>query len=127
MKFSERLRFWRSFRDLTQEQLAHACHFSGQSRIANYESEKNSREPNLDELRILAEALEVPVDALISDDAFQRVRELLEGGYPISPAQPLSVREIRLLDNFRSAEETGKAAIETTASALAKRESKTKT
>ena len=49
-------------RGMTQEQLANICGLE-QSRIARYESGK--REPDLDTLRKLAEALDCTLDELI--------------------------------------------------------------
>jgi transcriptional regulator with XRE-family HTH domain len=71
MTFAERLRTLRKRSKLTQEQLAHRAGFSGQSRIANYES--GAREPELSELPAMADALSVPVGALIDDRDFYAV------------------------------------------------------
>lgn len=71
MAFADRLKFCRQQTGMTQEQLALRCGWSGQSRVANYESSgKSVREPPLDELPILADALGVPVGVLVDDREF---------------------------------------------------------
>jgi phage repressor protein C with HTH and peptisase S24 domain len=57
MGFKQNLRKYRDAAELTQEQLALACGFSGQSRIANYE--KGTRDPSFEDLEKLAAALGV--------------------------------------------------------------------
>jgi transcriptional regulator with XRE-family HTH domain len=53
---------------MSQEQLAHACGYSGQSRIGNYESPSpKARQPRPDELPNIARALGVSVADLLSD------------------------------------------------------------
>lgn len=50
---------------LSQEKLAHACGYSGQSRIGNYEnSGPNGREPGLSEIPVIAQALGVEIAEL---------------------------------------------------------------
>lgn len=51
---------------LSQEQLAERCGWAGQGRVGNYERDR--REPNLADLRLLAAALDVSLFDLISDD-----------------------------------------------------------
>src|SRR5690606_4748734 len=51
---------------LSQEQLAERCGWAGQGRIGNYERDR--REPNLADLRLIATALDVSLFDLISDD-----------------------------------------------------------
>lgn len=69
MAFSDNLRAARKAKGWTQEELALACGWSGQSRIANYESNSASaREPKVSEVPLLAKALGVPVSALFDDD-----------------------------------------------------------
>lgn len=68
--FNERLRKLRSSAGLTQEQLALACGWSGQSRVANYEAprdRKGARDPAFDELPLLAKALGVTIAELFTD------------------------------------------------------------
>lgn len=62
MNFAQNLKRLRVDAGLTQEQLAHACGYSGQSRIGNYES--GSREPELQEIPIIAKALGVEIAEL---------------------------------------------------------------
>jgi transcriptional regulator with XRE-family HTH domain len=62
MNFAQNLKSLRAASGLTQEQLAHACGYSGQSRIGNYES--GSREPELREIPTIAQALGVEIAAL---------------------------------------------------------------
>jgi transcriptional regulator with XRE-family HTH domain len=65
MAFSDNLKRLRLSRGLTQEQLALACGWSGQSRVANYESSApNAREPKLSEVPLIATALGVSVSEL---------------------------------------------------------------
>lgn len=65
MGFPANLRRLRTAAKLTQEQLAHACGWPGQSRVANYEAGK--REPNLEEVALLAAALRVEPGDLLDD------------------------------------------------------------
>jgi len=68
MAFSDNLKRLRLARGLTQEQLALACGWSGQSRIANYESSAASaREPKVSEVPLIATALGVPVAELFGE------------------------------------------------------------
>jgi transcriptional regulator with XRE-family HTH domain len=63
--FSENLRRLRIAAGMTQEQLAHACGFPGQSRIGNYESSgASSRTPKLEEIPAIAQALGVDINTL---------------------------------------------------------------
>lgn len=72
MTFAKRLRQLRIQRGLSQEALALACGWSGQSRIANYESTKpKARQPKPDELPLLARALGVPVGAFFEGPDMQ--------------------------------------------------------
>src|SRR5687767_14250880 len=65
MSLSAQIRRWREYRELTQEQLAHACGWQGQSRIGNYETEgPNGRLPRAPEIPVLADALGVTIDEL---------------------------------------------------------------
>lgn len=66
--FADRLRALRAAADLTQEGLAAACGFSGQSRVSNYE--QATREPSIDDLNLLAKALQVPVGTLVDPAEF---------------------------------------------------------
>lgn len=68
MAFSDNLRAARLARGMTQEALALACGWSGQSRIANYESSAPSaREPKVSEVPVLAKALGISVAALFGE------------------------------------------------------------
>lgn len=71
MSFSTRLRYLREAAGLTQEQLALACGFSGQSRVANYETRSGrAREPSIEDLIAISRALAVPVGVLVDPDEF---------------------------------------------------------
>lgn len=70
MSFGQRLRSVRRACGMTQEQLAHACGFSGQSRIGNYEATTGGREPSIEDLNLLARALKVPVGVLVDPVEF---------------------------------------------------------
>lgn len=63
MSFAHNLKRYRAAAKLTQEQLAHACGWSGQSRIANYEA--GSREPTFDDADALAHALHVSREEML--------------------------------------------------------------
>lgn len=68
MAFSDNLKRLRVARGMTQEQLALACGWSGQSRIANYESSAASaREPKVSEVPLIASALGVAVAELFGE------------------------------------------------------------
>jgi transcriptional regulator with XRE-family HTH domain len=68
MAFSDNLRAARLRSGMTQEALALACGWSGQSRIANYESSAPSaREPKVSEVPLLAKALGVSVASLFGE------------------------------------------------------------
>jgi len=70
MDFHRRLRELRTARGMTQEALALACGWQGQSRIANYESTSASaRQPKLDELSLLASALGVSMSELLGESS----------------------------------------------------------
>lgn len=72
MAFSDNLRAARISKGMTQEQLAQACGWSGQSRIANYESSSASaREPKVSEVPLLAHALGVSVASLFGEAALE--------------------------------------------------------
>jgi transcriptional regulator with XRE-family HTH domain len=73
MAFKDNLRRLRLAAGLTQEQLALACGWSGQSRVANYES--GAREPEFDELGKLGAALSVDWAELLSDMPAAAVKE----------------------------------------------------
>lgn len=65
--FAKTLRRLRKEAELTQEQLALACGYQGQSRIANYESTgENARTPSLAEIPVLAKALHVNEAELVA-------------------------------------------------------------
>ncbi|WP_045769525.1 helix-turn-helix domain-containing protein [Xanthomonas albilineans] len=69
MSFSNTLKRLRLARGLTQEKLALACGWNGQSRIANYESNSpKAREPKLSELPVIARALGVSLEELLGDN-----------------------------------------------------------
>lgn len=68
MDFHRQLKRLRTERGMTQEELAHACGWQGQSRIGNYESTgASARQPKLDELVQLARALGVSVAELLGE------------------------------------------------------------
>lgn len=68
MAFSDNLRAARLRSGLTQEALALACGWSGQSRIANYESSApTAREPKVSEVPLLAKALGVSIASLFGE------------------------------------------------------------
>lgn len=68
MAFSDNLRAARIKAGMTQEALALACGWSGQSRIANYESSAASaREPKVSEVPLLAKALGVSIASLFGE------------------------------------------------------------
>ncbi|WP_049887155.1 helix-turn-helix domain-containing protein [Xanthomonas albilineans] len=68
MAFSHNLKRLRQARGMTQEELALACGWGGQSRVANYESNSpKAREPKLSELSAIAEALCVSITELLTD------------------------------------------------------------
>lgn len=65
MDFADNLKRYRKARGLTQEALALACGWSGQSRIANYEA--RGRTPTLDDVEAIAHALGVTRPELLGD------------------------------------------------------------
>lgn len=70
MSFAAHLRRLRKAANLTQERLAHACGYSGQSRIGNYEKEgPDGREPKLSEIPVIARALGVEIAELFGEPA----------------------------------------------------------
>lgn len=71
MTFAATLRAIRKAKGMTQEQLALACGFTGQSRIGNYEADpgkKHAREPELNEIPVIAEALGVNINELFGQE-----------------------------------------------------------
>jgi transcriptional regulator with XRE-family HTH domain len=74
MTFAQTLKKLRTDAGLTQEQLAHACGYSGQSRIGNYESSQpKARQPKPDELPVIAKALGVSVGQLFGESQTLRL------------------------------------------------------
>lgn len=70
MTFAANLRRLRKRANLTQEGLAHACGYSGQSRIGNYEKEgPDGREPELSEIPVIARALGAEIAELFGEPA----------------------------------------------------------
>jgi transcriptional regulator with XRE-family HTH domain len=107
MDFRRQLRLLRTRAGFTQEQLAHACGWAGQSRIANYEASpqaKHAREPTLSEVSLLAKALNVTE------------MELLGLGTP-----SLSDDEQQLIDWYRDMDEENRGLVVGTARGLARR------
>lgn len=71
--FAANLRRLRRAAKLTQEGLAHACGYSGQSRIGNYEKEgPDGREPQLSEIPVIARALGVEIAELFGEPAMRQ-------------------------------------------------------
>src|ERR1043166_2797833 len=66
MGFKQNLRKYRKAAQMTQEQLAHACGFPGQSRIANYEN--GAREASYEDLEKLAQVLKVSQTELLGGE-----------------------------------------------------------
>jgi len=62
-KLGARIAYHRRNKGLSQSELAKACGWLSQSRIGNYE--KGTREPSLDDLQKLADALGIPFVALV--------------------------------------------------------------
>lgn len=61
----QRIAYFRKKIGLNQEQLATACGWVGQGRVGNYE--RDTREPSLNDLRLLANALGVSLIELVED------------------------------------------------------------
>ncbi|WP_372174364.1 helix-turn-helix domain-containing protein [Xanthomonas axonopodis] len=81
MAFSDNLKRLRLTRGMTQEQLALACGWSGQSRIANYESSAESaREPKVSDVPLIAAALGVSVAELFGEASSTSHVERLDFG-----------------------------------------------
>ncbi|ENA0084943.1 helix-turn-helix domain-containing protein [Pseudomonas aeruginosa] len=62
-----RIAHYRSLKGISQAKLAKACGWASQSRIGNYE--KDTREPSLDDLELIAKVLDVTVAELIGSDS----------------------------------------------------------
>ncbi|WP_395706827.1 helix-turn-helix domain-containing protein [Casimicrobium huifangae] len=69
--FGARLRAARLAAKLTQEELAHACNFPGQSRIGNYE--RGTREPSLKDIQIICRVLDIAPSDLVDLDVYERL------------------------------------------------------
>lgn len=101
MDFRRALKHYRTDANLTQEQLAHACGWNGQSRIANYEadpSKSSAREPKLSEISKIAKALKISEAQLLGLDQ----------------QASLDAAEMRLLEAHRVADSDGKRILEQT-------------
>ncbi|EPJ4524038.1 XRE family transcriptional regulator [Pseudomonas aeruginosa] len=61
-----RIAHYRSLKGISQAKLAKACGWASQSRIGNYE--KDTREPSLDDLELIAQVLDVTVAELIGSE-----------------------------------------------------------
>lgn len=69
VSIAHQIRRWRTYRGLTQEGLALACGWSGQSRVSNYENPGDGgRNPSVEELPLLARALGITLDELFFGD-----------------------------------------------------------
>lgn len=78
MTFAQTLKKLRTDAGLTQEQLAHACGYSGQSRIGNYESSQpKARQPKPDELPVIARALGISVGQLFGESQTLRLDAMM--------------------------------------------------
>lgn len=91
MPYPDAIKRLRNARNLTQEQLAMACGFPTQSRIANYE--RGKREPSLADAALLAEALGVTQ------------AEVLDLTYP-AQSQPARLTGEMLASAYRMARQT---------------------
>lgn len=72
MKFSERLHELRTSHELTQSELSKILHY-GYSAISNYESGRN--EPNIKDLKLLANYFDVSLDYLLGSSDIKRPLE----------------------------------------------------
>ncbi len=61
----QRIAHYRKQAEMSQAALAKACGWASQSRIGNYE--KDVREPSLDDIELIANALKIPKDWLLLD------------------------------------------------------------
>lgn len=75
MSFGMRLRAVRQAAGMTQEELALACGFNGQSRIANYESPSGGREPSIADINTICRVLSVPAGVLVDPVEFSQWQE----------------------------------------------------
>lgn len=89
--FGQRLRRIRLRQGLTQEDVALACGYQGQSRISNYENAW--RIPSVDEIEKLASALYVQAAELLGD-----ARVAVSETRPPTPT--ITSRQRRLLEHF---------------------------
>lgn len=89
--FGERLKYYRSYSKLTQEELAKRCGMKKQS-ISRYE--KSEREPNIQIAKRLADALNVSLESLTDEDYIP--------GLVVEPVSKWTDRDARLLMWFRS-------------------------
>lgn len=79
-----RIKHYRNIRGLSQRGLALACGWKSQSRVGNYE--KDAREPNLDDIKKIAEVLKVNrADLLADDGAPEKIGSPSEKEYALIP------------------------------------------
>lgn len=69
-----RIAHFRKLKGLSQAKLAKACGWASQSRVGNYEL--NTREPSLDDLNLMAKALDVTVADLVGSVPAQRIQNV---------------------------------------------------
>lgn len=68
-----RIAHYRKLANLSQGKLAKACGWASQSRIGNYELD--SREPSLDDIALIAKALHIPPERLLTGGSNENVTE----------------------------------------------------
>lgn len=81
-----RIAHYRSLAGLSQAALAKACGWASQSRVGNYE--KDTREPSLDDIALMAKALRVPKERLLLGDGGGQLD--LDGGSNVEPGPPIT-------------------------------------
>lgn len=87
-----RIKHYRNTRGWSQGELAEACGWVSQSRIGNYEVDK--REPSMADLKVIADALGVPISALLDGSS-----DYAEGASSDNKKQKGYIR-FPLLENF---------------------------
>lgn len=81
-----RIAHYRNLAGMSQASLAKACGWASQSRVGNYE--KDTREPSLDDIALMAKALRVPEERLLLGDGSSQID--LDDSSNVEPGPPIT-------------------------------------
>ena len=118
MTLGERIRQARLAKGWSQPELARRCGWDSQSRISQYETSK--REPQLDDLRRMANALGMTLSELLAPvDSTPTPDEHASPSEETPQSEVLTPDERALIELYRDLSAEGKRALEAVSAALA--------